>query len=61
MVSSVYDWNKASKAFREKYDNQECLGWRTRYKDAPGLMKRGTALRFYSESVDKGYPGYWSN
>ena len=40
-LSSVCDWNKASKAFREKYyvmyDIQECLGCRTRYKDAPGL------------------------
>ena len=64
-LSSVYDWNKASKAFREKYyvmyDIQECLGCRTRYKDAPGLMKRGTALRFYSESADEGHPGYCSH
>ena len=59
-LSSVYDWNKASKAFREKYYVM-CLGRRTRYKDAPGLMKRGTALRFYSESADEGHPGYCSH
>ena len=64
-LSSVYDWNKASKAFREKYyvmyDMQECLGCRTRYKDAPGFMKRVTALRFYSGSADEGHPGYCSH
>ena len=39
------------------YNIQECRRCRTRYKDAPGFIKRGTALRFYSESADEGHPG----
>ena len=64
-LSSVYDWNKATKEFREKYfvmyKIAECFGCKTRYKDAPGFMKRGYAIRFYSESADDGHPGYCSH
>lgn len=64
-LSSVYHWNKATKEFREKYfvmyEIEECFGCKTRYKDAPGFMKRGNIVRFYSESVEDGHPGYCSH
>ena len=64
-LSSVYDWNKATKEFREKYfviyEIEECFGCKIRYKDAPGFMKRGNAIRFYSESADDCHPRYCSH
>ena len=64
-LSSVYDWKRASKDFKEKYfvmyEIQECFGCKTKYKVAPGFMKTGNAIRFYSESADDAHPGYCSH
>lgn len=42
------------------YEIQDCFKCRSLYKNAPGFMKRRTALRFYSESTDEGHPGFCS-